>query len=500
MNTLIHKFQTFTRMPARFQKGQVLIIVTLAIVGIVAIIGLALDVGITFVEYARLRRAVDAAALAAALQYRIGATSIDLENSADEFLKLNGINDSFATVDTCATLPSLCTTPPTKVVQVVAHATAQLAFLPVIGISQVPLTAMAQSQAASVDVVLVIDTSESMTFDNKPPTGVTPPYPPAYKAFDPSYCNVDANGAPCQPFQGLKDAAKLFVSKLFFPYDRVAIVDFNKAATLDLDWSSNAGTIDAAIDALQVYQATGDCPGTPCRKYTPGHQDDPLYYLGFDCTGWGVGSDPEECTTTNTGGGLKLAGNEFATGQQDALWVAILLTDGGANSGGGAIVSPGYACPPSTYWPQPFCRAPIATVRHCELDGTAQQAAHLARCTTPAPAGEFGDPTRLSLYAVHGVWPGGGVNDPTDWDAMDYARDMADFVYIDQQALIFTIGLGSEVTNTPFGTPNAGEQFLKYTARDGEPDGGQYYFAPSGADLGAIFQSIADNIATRLNK
>jgi len=61
MNTLIHKFQTFTRMPARFQKGQVLIIVTLAIVGIVAIIGLALDVGITFVEYARLRRAVDAA-------------------------------------------------------------------------------------------------------------------------------------------------------------------------------------------------------------------------------------------------------------------------------------------------------------------------------------------------------------------------------------------------------------------------------------------------------
>lgn len=490
-------------MPARFQKGQVLIIVTLAIVGIVAVIGLALDVGITFVQYARLRRAVDAAALAAALQYRIGATSIDLENSADEFLKLNGINDSFATVTTCTDNPSLCTNPPTKIVQVVGHATAQLAFLPVIGISQVPLTAMAQSQAASVDVVLVIDTSESMTFDNKPPTGMNPPYPPAYKAFDPSYCNVVANGAPCQPFQGLKDAAKLFVSKLFFPYDRVAIVDFNKAATLDLDWSSNAGDIDTAIDALQVYQATGDCPGTPCRNYTAGHNDDPLYYLGFGCSSWTApGDDPEECTTTNTGGGLKLAGNEFATGQQDALWVAILLTDGGANSGGGAIVSPGYACPSSTYWPQPFCRDPNALVRHCELDGTPEQAAHLLRCTTPAPAGEFGDPNRLSLLGSgnHGIWPGGGLDDAADWDAMDYARDMADFVYIDQQALIFSIGLGNDVTHTPFGTADAGAQFLKYAARDGEPNGGQYYFAPSGADLGAIFQSIADNIATRLNK
>jgi Flp pilus assembly protein TadG len=485
MTTILRKLQTITRIPARYQKGQVLIIVTLAIVGIVAIVGLALDVGITFVEYARLRRAVDAAALAAALQYRIGATTSDLDRSAVEFLVLNGVNDPSATVDTCATLPSLCTTPSRKLVQVVAHATAHLAFLPVIGISTVPLDALAQSEAASVDVVLVIDTSESMTFD----AAIGNP------ARDPNYCNNPVNAAPCQPFQGLKDAAKLFVSKLFFPYDRVAIIDFNKTATDDLDWSSDAPTIDAAIDALQVYQAGGVCPaGFPCRKYTAGHDGDANFYLGFDCPGWHPGADPEECTTTNTGAGLLLAGDEFAVPpvRQDALWVTILLTDGAANSGGGGGSS--YACPPSTYLPQPFCRNPNALIRHCSDAGT------MVRCTTTAPAGEYGDPLRLSLLGAHGVWPGGGLNDPANWDAMDYARDMADFVYIDQHSLIFTIGLGSEVTNTPFGTPNAGELFLKYTARDGEPEGGQYYFAPSGAQLGAIFQSIADNIATRLNK
>jgi len=495
MKTLLRKLHAFNRLPTRYQKGQVLVIVAIATIGLVAIVGLALDVGTYFIQYARLRRAVDAAALAAALQYRIGATTSDLDRSAVEFLVLNGVNDPAATVDTCATLSTLCTTPARKIVQVQAHAVACLNFLPVIGIGScvppstgIPLSALAQSEAASVDVVLVIDTSESMTFDA----------PAGNPARDPFYCDNPVNADPCQPFQGLKDAAKSFVAKLFFPYDRVAIIDFNKSATDDLDWTSDAPTVDAAIDALQVYQAGGVCPaGFPCRLYTVGHTGPPPdsnFYQGFDCPGWSPGSDPEECTTTNTGAALLLAGDEYAVPpvRQDSLWVTILLTDGAANSGGGGGAS--YACPPSTYWPQPFCRDPLATVRHCKDPST------MTRCTTPAPAGEFGDPLRLSLLGAHGVWPGGGLNDPTDWDAMDYARDMADFVYIDQHALIFTIGLGSAVTNEPHGTPNAGEQFLEYAARNGEADGGQYYFAPSGAELGAIFQSIADNIATRLNK
>lgn len=493
MKTLLQKLLASTHLPARYQKGQILIIVALASIGLVAVVGLTLDVGNVFLQYARLRRAVDAAALAAALQDRIGATHDDLRRSADEFLELNGIDEGTANVDDCSTLNTLCTTPASKLVQVTGTATVELNFLSILSYPNpwtVTLQAQATSEAASVDVVLVIDTSESMTYDA----------PAGNPARDPSYCNNPANSDPCQPFQGLKDAAKLFVSKLFFPYDRVALINFDQTATDDLwlddhiNWASDATTVDNAIDLLTVFPANGICPsGFPCRAYTAGHSGDANFFLGFQCPGWSPGSDPENCTTTNTGAGLTLAGDEFGIqSRPTALWVTILLTDGGANAAGGGVA--GYGCPSSTWWPQPFCRDPNATVRHCN-DASTQ-----TRCTTPAPAGEFGDPKRLSLVGAHGVWPGGGIWDPTDWDAMDYARDAADFVYIDQHSIIYTIGLGSAVTTDPYGTPNAGEQFLKYAARDGEADGGQYYFAPSGAQLGAIFQSIANNIATRLDK
>ena len=52
------------------ERGQVLVMVALSIVGIIAVIGLALDAGVVFTGNARLRRAVDAASLAAALQFR----------------------------------------------------------------------------------------------------------------------------------------------------------------------------------------------------------------------------------------------------------------------------------------------------------------------------------------------------------------------------------------------------------------------------------------------
>jgi hypothetical protein len=72
---------------------------------------------------------------------------------------------------------------------------------------------------------------------------------------------------------------------------------------------------------------------------------------------------------------------------------------------------------------------------------------------------------------------------------------MADFAGIDQQALVFTIGLGDQVVNAPAGDPDAGEKLLEYTAAAGQ---GLYYPAPSGDDLRDIFAQIADKIAVRL--
>src|ERR1051326_7348669 len=52
-------------------KGQVLVIVALSIVGLVAIIGLAVDTGYLYVSYSRLRRGVDAAALAGTGEFKV---------------------------------------------------------------------------------------------------------------------------------------------------------------------------------------------------------------------------------------------------------------------------------------------------------------------------------------------------------------------------------------------------------------------------------------------
>jgi hypothetical protein len=436
--------QKYKKHFAQTQKGQILVIVLLAIVGLIAIIGLALDVGIIFINYGRLRRAVDSAALAAALQYREGYSTDDLNRAAVEFLVLNGINGATATVTTCSDEPGLCPAPPAnprKLVHVIAGGDVHLSFLPVIGVDTVHLDAQAVSEAASVDVVLVIDTSESMTWDA----------PAGDPLRDPNFCNAapnDADGFPdlvpgeCHPFEEVKSAAVSFVQQLYFPYDRVAIVTFDKNAILQLALSNDEATIVSTLENLLVFEAEGVCPaGNPCRRYTG-----PTFEI-FDCPYYYLGGDPTPCSSTNIGGGLLLAGNEFANGERpEALWVTILLTDGVANAP---------YCP-MVDWVVPFCRDGSAASRHPDTD-------------------------------------------TLNYDADDYAHDMADFVGIDQQSLIFSIGLGAQVTKLDASGEPAGQRFLEYAAMDGVGNG-LYYFAPSGHELRSVFQKIADNIATRLTR
>lgn len=491
--------KTFGRLNGRRQqRGQVLVIVVFAMVGLISAIGLVVDVGITFIQFGRLRRAVDAAALSASLQYREGVGIDQLTLSATEFLVLNDINDPTATVTTCVEDPNLCDkngnglTDPgenRKFVHVVANTNAELAFMPILGIRTVPLTAEAVSEAASLDVILVIDISESMTND-------APNYPdPGNEMRDPSVCNNASSGGPysgdCSPFLDVKKAASSFVDYLFLPYDRVAVVTFDDHPHLELpldhcevnglDQAYCYSHVQNTIRNLEVTQRGGGIgPGTdgacdfsepasgPCRKYAVEDGGDG-HYVGFDCPAYHLTRNPASCGTTNIGGGLLEAGNEFGfNGREEALWVVILLTDGAANSSTDVtMTNPHGFCPASTHT-QPFCRDALVSTRHCADADTR------TRCETE-----------------------GGVWDPENFDADDFARDMADFTGKDQSALVFTIGLGDLVTSYPAGDPDAGEQLLMYTADAG---GGLYYFAPSGDELRDIFKQIADNIAVRLTR
>ena len=479
---LSRKFQRahrHTERNQRSERGQVLIIVTLSVIALVALVGLVVDVGLLYLNHGKLRRSIDAAALAASAQFREGYSTAELEKAAIEFLVLNGINDPSATVETCDSTggldPILCAEPRRKLVRVRASSTMPLAFLPVIGIHETTVSAVAVSEAASMDVVMVIDASDSMTYDADPGDPMR----------DPAQCNPVNS---CHPFEEVKDAALAFVDQLYFPYDRVAIITFDDGARTDLNFSAVKADVQGAINSLGVVKPDV-CNTTtgPCRQYARDGLGDIIdedgdgfgdTYLGFDCWVYHDTGNPDTCGTTSIGRGLLFAGNEFGnedTFRQESLWVVILLTDGAANG-------PSYTCPNST-WTQPFCRD-LQLSRHCPEGDTA--------CVAK-----------------------GGVEDEDHFDADDYARLMADFVAEDQGALIFTIGLGPLVkTSEPrakVSNPDvkcesyepiddcigAGEQFLKYAADIG---GGKYYYSPGGSQLRAIFLDIASNLATRLTQ
>ncbi len=168
----MHTKKRRSKQATRSQRGQILILVVFGIVGFVAFVGLVVDTGLVFIANGTLRRSVDAAALAAASQYRKNPDPTGLEKAADEFLTLNNVSNASATVHVCNTVyptyhdPNLCTPPANRrLVRVDATSTVRLAFLPVIGINTVTLNATATSEAASLDIVLALDVSESMTWE-----------------------------------------------------------------------------------------------------------------------------------------------------------------------------------------------------------------------------------------------------------------------------------------------------------------------------------------------
>ena len=475
------------RPATRAARGQALIIIAMAMVGLLAFVGLTVDSGILFIGEGHLRRAVDAAALAAATQFRVGSDSNRLQVTAAEVVHMNGVDPTTLVLTICspgdpsATPPiaadshndsALCPAngaPHKKLVKVKATTKVTFAFLAIIGIPSTQITADATSETASVDVVLVIDTSNSMTFDvsKSNPSGYWYPngkLDGATNAYDfNNGCNEDPllqNPDPtytgyCLPFDQVKKAAVEFVHHLYWPYDRLAIVTFDQSPTLiqPLNNSLTEAQWESAIKALKVSDPR-DPPAAGCN----------WTHYAADATGSDLSADPSGCTNTSTGGGLQFAGNEFGKApiRQESVWVVILLTDGGANAsvaGGGKANS---ACPPATWRDltndpahfDPFCRDWDKTTRHTELNPQVYVTSGI-------------DTSHTVPYNPQSTF------NIANYDADDYARDQADFVACPaklaqaakycrdsldyssnkggQGALIYSIGLGQLVVNNSSG-------------------------------------------------
>jgi|WetSurMetagenome_2_1015567.scaffolds.fasta_scaffold24796_4 hypothetical protein len=228
----------------RNERAQTLVIFAIAALALVFFIGLAVDSGSLYVTYGQLKRAVDAAAVAAANEFKKQEAGHEADvipkmtNAAVEILKLQNLDpntvdiqirlcdsnfDGLKDTDLQTVAPDFYKRCPDtsagkqarKLIWVRATQAAPLYFLHMLGFSNIPLTTESIAEAASVDMVIVIDTSESMGKDTS-----------GYIAsdFDPSTCN-SAND--CQPLKQAKDAAKELIGNLYDGYDRVAVVTFD---------------------------------------------------------------------------------------------------------------------------------------------------------------------------------------------------------------------------------------------------------------------------------
>lgn len=539
------------------EKGQSIVLIALVFIGLLAFIGLTVDMGILFISYGNLRRAVDSAALAAATQMRENYTTAQLTSSAQQFLKLNNVDGATATIQTCDDDPTMCGSTRRKLVRVTASAPVEFAFLPAIGFYGTTITANAVGEAASMDVVLVVDISESMAKDD--PTGIHPEYK------DPHNCNV---AGTCHPFNEVKSAAANTFTDWILnkpaadEEDRLAVVVFSNGwqytysangkiplqgtglirpdgTSTGSPWMNDNATAKGLINDLKVYensnalgaqpwmcpagwQGTADILGS-CSEYS-----DPLdpnsTFLGQRCP-FSADANPNanmldgsSCQTTNIGGGLKLAAATLGSARKEALWLVIILTDGAANTtevnhensplivdAGGNIFKTG-----GVYQlPMGFC--PAGTEQEGCRDNNALNR-HPYQIPNPLP-------------------PPTTVINPV-FDADDYARDMADLISCDpkspkascsqagQGAVMFGIGLGGTVVGNPVDGSGVsfGDSLLRYVGAvgdDGDPgsdpcsgvtkdpagyDCGNYYYTPNGAGLDQVFIQIASRIYTRLTR
>ena len=165
-------------------RGQVLVIFAVSLLALLFFVGLAIDAGVAYVSYGQLKRAVNSASVAAANNFKRGAEYEEMVASTLEVIKLHNIDTSPSVlklkVDICdrdnnnVTDPDLATKNPRfyaicpdtsketarKLVWVEAQQRTPFYFLSILGFNGISLSTNATAEAAAVDLVLVIDTSE----------------------------------------------------------------------------------------------------------------------------------------------------------------------------------------------------------------------------------------------------------------------------------------------------------------------------------------------------
>lgn len=285
--------------------------VTLIVAALFA--GLAIDTGSLYVTYGQLKRAVDSAAVAAANDFKRGSTVNGMAESAREVLRahnvdldhvdvrificdgnpsIGGVRDGKRDLQLQTVVPAFFARcpdvdhgeTPRKLIYMDAVQHAPMYFLSLLGINGFDLRTSSMSEAAPIDLIIVLDVSESMASETINPVcsswttaGARCPIVDDYDPNGPNKAVFDASKAPdfigagtvagcnsnqsCHPLEEAKAAAKALINTMYDGYDQIGLVTFASQAVVrpvknklgnTVVMSNDVNNVLAAVDSIKL--------------------------------------------------------------------------------------------------------------------------------------------------------------------------------------------------------------------------------------------------------
>lgn len=250
--------------------GQVLVIFAISVLVLIFFIGLAVDAGSLYITYGQLKRGIDAAAVSAANTFKRGEDLTSMTAAAQEVLRLQNMDmsqlnlqvsicdndgDGETDADLATSAPDFYARcpksgeAPRKLVWVQATLRAPFYFLTLMGFHGVDLSSFSIAEAAPVDLVLVLDVSESMGLESADYNSLAD--------YNPDLtCNnyvVNSSEDPdstlaCKPLWNAKKAASALINNtLYQGYDRVSVITFDSQARVVFDLTSDLNQADSRL-------------------------------------------------------------------------------------------------------------------------------------------------------------------------------------------------------------------------------------------------------------
>lgn len=277
------------------ESGQVIVLVTAAMMSLIAMMGLVFDIGVQLEQRRQLQNAVDAAAHAGAQML-----PVTTDASARATALFNANLPSSGTPTFTVDFP----TPDLEQIEIIGTLEVDYAFLALFGKSSATVTARAVAGAQPTDVVITLDRSGSMCRDSHWLTANCPAPPPDH-----------------EPMTSVKDAAIGF-QDLFDPgWARMGLASFSTTASLDQVVSTDFGpgsALETAVNGVYPsgYTNIGDAISVAHTEVTTG----PNVRVGsFKVIVLLSDGDPNRCA-----GGSSCSDSAAATHSRNAATAAAL--------------------------------------------------------------------------------------------------------------------------------------------------------------------------------